>query len=338
MKRVYTLLWLSLLMLCTSGCQKTDINVVEHEPMTVSLNLTGDFEVDVTQDPLTRAASTDDAYALNIYYDKEGDGSVNDIYAYGLFDNVADMTITLLSNHKYNIYCSLIKNAKNTIYYGQAFNNAYSGYAYPFQTNASNSTLIGNAFIIGTSTYFTGLGSGNTHLASTTSPSTSNYVKYPKVNRFYGVTKGYVPVPNGTIDIYLKRIVFGAKFVVTGVQDGKLSLSAGEFYSATYSNDHAGTETIYTFPNVSDVYSNDLPLVATISLNYDSNRGSLWDLSTSQSVQFKRNVMTTVNINLNPDLSGASLSITEEELSEENIIDLGLNTDGLIDTVVKPEN
>ena len=338
MKRVYTLLWLSLLMLCTSGCQKTDINVVEHEPMTVSLNLTGDFEVDVTQDPLTRAASTDDAYALNIYYDKEGDGSVNDIYAYGLFDNVADMTITLLSNHKYNIYCSLIKNAKNTIYYGQAFNNAYSGYAYPFQTNASNSTLIGNAFIIGTSTYFTGLGSGNTHLASTTSPSTSNYVKYPKVNRFYGVTKGYVPVPNGTIDIYLKRIVFGAKFVVSGVQEGKLSLSAGEFYSATYSNDHAGTETIYTFPNVSDVYSNDLPLVATISLNYDSNRGSLWDLSTSQSVQFKRNVMTTVNINLNPDLSGASLSITEEELSEENIIDLGLNTDGLIDTVVKPEN
>ena len=338
MKRVYTLLWLSLLMLCTSGCQKTDINVVEHEPMTVSLNLTGDFEVDVTQDPLTRAASTDDAYALNIYYDKEGDGSVNDIYAYGLFDNVADMTITLLSNHKYNIYCSLIKNAKNTIYYGQAFNNAYSGYAYPFQTNASNSTLIGNAFIIGTSTYFTGLGSGNTHLASTTSPSTSNYVKYPKVNRFYGVTKGYVPVPNGTIDIYLKRIVFGAKFVVTGVQDGKLSLSAGAFYSATYSNDHAGTETIYTFPNVSDVYGNELPLVATVSLNYDSDRGNLWDLSTSQNVQFKRNVMTTVNINLNPDLSGASLSITEEDLAEENVIDLGLNTDGLIDIVVKPEN
>jgi hypothetical protein len=338
MKKFYTLLCLSLLIVCTISCQKTDVKVVEHEPMTVSLNLTGDFEVDVTQDPLTRAASTDDAYALNIYYDKEGDGSVNDIYAYGLFDNVADMTITLLSNHKYNIFCSLIKNAKNTIYYGQAFNNAYSGYAYPFQTNASNSTLIGNAFIIGTSTYFTGLGSGNTHIASTASPSTSNYVKYPKVNRFYGVTRGYTPVPNGTIDIYLKRVVFGAKFVVSGVQEGKLSLSAGEFYSATYSKDDAGTDTIYTFPNVSDVYSNDLPLVATISLNYDSNRGSLWDLSTSQSVQFKRNVMTTVNINLNPDLSGASLSITEEELSEENIIDLGLNTDGLIDTVVKPEN
>ena len=73
-------------------------------------------------------------------------------------------------------------------------------------------------------------------------------------------------------------------------------------------------------------------------MNYDSNRGVLWDLSQSQNVQFKRNVMTTVNIVLNPDLSGASLAITEEELNEENLIDLGLNTDGLIDIIVKPEN
>ena len=338
MIRFNTLLPLVLLVLGVSSCQKADIDVVEHEPMTVSLNLAGDFSVDVTQDPLTRAASTDDAYALNVYYDKEGDGSVNDIYAYGLFDNVADMTITLLSNHKYNIYCSLIKDAKNTIYYGQAFNNTYSGYAYPFQTTASNSTLVGNAFIIGTSTRFTGLGKSDTHLASVTSPSTSNYTTYPQVNRFYGITKGYEPVPNGTIDIYLKRVVFGAKFVVSGVQQGRLQLTAGDFYSATYRGDHAGTERIYTFPDVAGVYSNDLPLVATVSLAYDSDRGVLWDLSKSMQVQFKRNVMTTVNIELSPDLSGASLSIVEEELNEENIIDLGLNTDGLIDIVVKPEN
>ena len=79
MIRFNTLLPLVLLVLGVSSCQKADIDVVEHEPMTVSLNLAGDFSVDVTQDPLTRAASPDDAHALNVYYDNEGDGSGNDI-------------------------------------------------------------------------------------------------------------------------------------------------------------------------------------------------------------------------------------------------------------------
>lgn len=314
------------------------------DEVTVSLNLIGDFDVEVSQDPLTKApTSSNDAYAVNVYYDKEGDGTQDDIYAYGLFDNVADMTITLLSNHKYKFICSLVKDAKSTLYYGQAFNNTYSGYAYPFQTTSSNSTQISNSFIIGTSASFSGIGSGNSHIITTTSPSTSNYTVYPKVNRFYGVTSDYEPVPNGTISIYLKRTVFGASFVVSGLQEGTLTVDAtnstyGSFYSTKWTENGESAETIYTFPDVSGVYGNELPLVATISLSYDSSRGGLWDISGSKDIQFKRNVMTTVNIDLNPDLSGAVFSITEEEMDEENVIDMGINTDGLIDIIVKPEN
>lgn len=333
------------LVLMSIGCQKAEQEKVgAGEPVTVSLNIAGDFNVDVSQDPLSKApTSSNDAYAINVYYDKDGDGLQDDIYAYGLFDNVADMTITLLSNHKYKFICTLVKDARTTLYYGQAFNNTYSGYAYPFHTTASNSTQITNSFIIGTSTYFSGLGSGKSHIITTTAPSTRNYTVYPKVNRFYGVTSGYEPVPNGTVSIYLKRAVFGAKFVVTGLQEGSLSIDAknathGSFYTSIWHANGESAETIYTFPNVSDVYSNDLPLVATVSLSYDSDRGSLWDIGGSKDIQFKRNVMTTVNIDLNPDLSGAIFSITEEEMGEENVIDMGINTDGLIDVVVKPGN
>ena len=325
-------------MMLVAGCSKAPVETLDGEPVTVTLNLTGDFDVDVDQDPITKATSSNDAYAINVYYDKEGDGTRNDIYAYGLFDNVADMTITLLSNHVYKVVCSLVKDAKTTLYYGQAFNNTYSGYAYPFQTTASNSTLINNQFVIGTSTYFSGLTSSKSHIASTTSPSTSNYTTYPKTNRFYGETDNYSPVPNGTIDIYLKRIVFGAKFVVTGLSEGTLKVTCGDFYSASYTKDSEGTEYIYTFPSVRDVWLNDTPLVATTSLTYTSSRGNLWDISTSQSVQFKRNVMTTVSINMSPDKSGAYFTITEEDLGEVNNIDLGINTDGLIDIIVNPES
>ena len=319
-----------------TGCDRSggDAPPAE-ETVTVHLNLLGDFDVAVDQDPLTRSESSDDVYAINVIYD---DGQ----YAYGLFDNVADMVITLLSNHRYTFECSLIKNAKNTIFYGQAFNNAYSGYAYPFQTSASNSTLVNNRFILGTGVKFTGLQSSNTHMASTSSPSTSNYSKYaPGVNRFYGRTANYNPVPNGTIDIYLKRVVFGTKFVISGLQEGYLTIKAGDIFTSTYLSDGV-IERIYTCPDVYNAWNQDLPLVYTVELTYTSDRGegsgTLWNLSQSRDIQFRRNVMTTVNIQLAPDLSGIRVNLTEEEMDPDNDIHLGINTDGLIDIIVNPND
>lgn len=335
------LLWISMLAICIMGvgCQRETESAPSGETYKVSLNIDGDFDVDVDHEPMTKASGTStDAYGINVYYDKEGDGVTNDIYAYGLFDNVADMSITLLSNHKYRVVCNYVRDAKNTLYFGQAFNNTYSGYAYPFQTNSSNSTLLNNMFIIGTGTYFTGFASGNAHIKATISPSTSNSRAYASINRFYGETDQYEPVPNGIINVYLKRVVFGAKFVVTGLKEGSLSVRCGEFYSAYYKADDEGKERIYTFPNVYDTWKDGMPHVATVSISYTSDRGNLWNLTQSRDIQFKRNVMTTVNILLNPDLSGASVNLTEEELDEENIINLGINTDGLIDIIVNPEN
>lgn len=315
--------------------------------VTVALKLTGDYGLEVTQDPLTKATSTD-AYGINVYYDRESDGVTNDVYAYGLFDNIPDMSITLLSGHKYRFACALIKDAKNVLYYGQAFNNSYSGYAYPFQISTSGSTQLGNRFIINESNiYLSGIGAGGVHLKATTSPSTSNATNYASVNRFYGETDQYTPVPNGTVDIYLKRVVFGAKFVVNGVQEGSVNVTCGSFYNRTYATNDSGTETIYTFSNPYDCWNweknnsnQTYSLAATCSIAYTSDRGgTLWNLSNnSQSITFKRNVMTTVTINLTPDLSGAYFTMTEEPLGADNDINIGINGNTLIDITVNPNN
>ena len=329
------LLPLFLLTLFGTACSEVKDNPTEKE-VTVALKLSGDFSVDVTQDPITKA-STNDAYGINVYYDKEGDGATNDVYAYGLFDNVGDMSITLLSGHKYKFTCGLVKDAKNVLYFGQAFSNPYSGYAYPFQTSSSGSTLVGNRFIIGNGVYLSGIGAGGVHLKNNSSPSSSNSTQYASINRYYGETDQYEPVPNGTVDIYLKRVVFGAKFVISGVVGGSLSVTCGDFFNQSYTTDDSGTEKIYSFTNPWDCWKNETPLSATVSINYTSNRGgSLWNLSNSQSITFRRNVMTTVTINVSPDLSKASLSFTEEPLGDDNDINIGINTDGLIDIIVNP--
>ena len=340
MRKIYALL-ISIMAICLIGvsCQKTDTGLPEGEKVTVSLNIDGDFDVIVDQDPLTKASgSSEDAYGINVYYDKEGDGTTNDIYAYGLFDNVADMSITLLSNHKYRVCCTLVKDARTKLYFGQAFNNAYSGYCYPFQTTASGSTLLNNKFIVGTSVYLSGMHDGGAHIASTTSPSASNATKNASVNRFYGETDQYEPVPNGTIDVYLKRVVFGAKFVITGVKEGTLNVTCGDFFNETFKDDDPGEENIYTFTDVYNCWQKETPMVVPISFTYTSNRGTLWNITQTQDIQFKRNIMTTVNVTLKPDLSGGLFDLSEEVMDEDNDINMGINTDGLIDITVNPES
>ncbi len=329
----------------TLGCTNLINESGVTNPVTVSLNLKGDFDVDVTQDPLTKASSND-AYGINVYYDKESDGVTNDVFAYGLFDNVPAMTITLLSGHKYRFACALIKNAKNVLYYGQAFNNSYSGYAYPFQTSSSGSTQLGNRFIINEDNiYLSGIGASGVHLKGTT-PSSSNAKDFASVNRFYGETDQYTPVPNGTVEIYLKRVIFGARFVVTGVQEGSVSVQCGDFFNQTYTTDSPGTETIYTLPspytcwqweedNPDQVFS----FVSACNIAYTSDRGgTLWNLSNSQSITFKRNVMTTITINLSPDLSGAFFILSEEPMDEDNDINIGIDGNSLIDINVNPND
>ena len=338
MRKLLTLtISLITILLWGSSCQKSDIEKDDGEKITVSLNLDGDFNVAVDQDPITKAltkASTDDVYAVNVKWNPSG-GSINSYYAYGLFDNLQDMHITLLAHHKYSFEVTLIKDAKNTLFYGQAFNNTFDGFCYPFQTNASGSTLLNNTFIIGSGNRFTGMSSGDAHIKSQSSPSASNAVHNASLNRFYGITTNYEPVPNGTVDIYLKRYVFGANIIVTGLtgSDGKLKLTCGDWFSPyyLYSNYESG-EMIRTLTTIPSENENQ-----TITLNFISNRGEPWDLSQSQVITFKRNVMTTINITLNPDLSGAIFDLIEEDF-DENDIDLGINTDGYIDIIVNPDN
>lgn len=304
------------------------------EMYTVSFDFSGD--IDVSQESLSRGTPTDDVYGFNVYYNADKSEAIDDIYAYGLFDNKEDMTIPLLSGYKYKFECTLVKDGKKTLYYGQAFNNKYTGVCYPFQTNSSNSTMIENKFTIGTSAYLTGIKKGDAHLVSST-PTTSNANKYASVNRFYGETDSYTPTQNGEVTIELKRVVFGAKFVITGVQEGSLTASCGSFWSKTTTTDDAGTETIYSYPDVYDCWKNNSNLTETVKLKFTSDRGTQWDLSGTQSITFKRNVMTTVNINVSPDLSSGTFTLTEEPLSEDvNYIDLEINGDGVIDTPVTP--
>ena len=193
---------LPLLAMCIVSCNRVEIDATagtEDTPQSVgeTVNVSFAFKGDITveESPLSKAAGEEtestDLYGINVYYDKEHDGNINDVYGYGLFDNIADMNISLLTGYKYKFVCSLVKDGKNEVaynnyrfYYSSASSNysAVQGYCLPFcnsilQNYCEDSfdystrpyqyqhhpTPVKNKFILGSSYHLIGLGNGGTN-------------------------------------------------------------------------------------------------------------------------------------------------------------------------------
>lgn len=324
MKRIILFFTTALLLLSCSSSEEETLAEEQLQTYTISFGM-GNFDASVE----SRTAPGKTIYGINVYYDREKDGIQDDIYAYGLFDNTNSMTITLIGGYKYRFVCSLVKDADDKLYYGPYQSNNFSGYARPFQLSNSNSTAVQNKFITGTSAYLSGLETGTAVIAdANTQNAVSTAPNFPSLERYYGELSGYEPKANDRVIIPVKKTFFGNRLIVNGMKDGSLVVkctigSSGTVWERSGITADLDTNgSIYSYHNVKECWQKDNTLTATVTYNYTSKRGSWWDLSGSKQLIFKRNVMTTITLNLNPDMSGASIAATEEALDDDNTITL----------------
>ena len=102
----------------------------DQEIYTVSFDLGGEF-ISTSETPLSRTeVIPKKIYGINVYYKKDDNSSYQN-YAYGLFDNIEDMTISLIGGYKYKFECSMVKNDVDTLYYD---NHTYYAPFYDFYT------------------------------------------------------------------------------------------------------------------------------------------------------------------------------------------------------------
>lgn len=398
---------LPLVALLLASCEKNKVDTIPEtgdtpqsvgETVNVSFAFKGDITVE--ESPLSKAAGEEtestDLYGINVYYDKERDGNIDDVYGYGLFDNIADMNISLLTGYKYKFVCSLVKDGKNEV----AYNNyrfyspdyvtaeMYPGYCLPFcysyQSYTEDSfnysypsynsfsffpTQVGNEFILGSSNHLIGLGKGGTNNFKAGEDTkiygyktyswdydNGGYKQYPETDRYYGETTDYFPTEGGVVSIEMKRCVFGMKLNVTGVIDGSLTIFFDDFddnsgsipnYSSAYivigdiTSDYSAEEAIYTFEDIYQCWS-DAMLGNTYYKNmymhviWERGNSVTQTLETKQ-VSFKRNVLTTFNVNLNgaSDENGFNLDIESGEMTDENV-DFEFDAGDMEDTPVEP--
>lgn len=320
---------LAMLPLLFASCSKDEIGNPneKNDYYTVQLGWSGDI-LDIYEEPLTKTSGSD-LYGIQVYSCPDTEGSNNYTpYAYGLFDDIEDITIKLLVGYKYKFESTMIVDGKNKL-------TSNSGkYFSPFSVD-NTSVAITNDFSFSSSVKmspdrnFVQLVNGNYDV--------------PNVERFYGVATDYSPSDNGKVDIEMKRVSFGAKFVAQGKfaqQGGKITIQIPEApvaYITAENNDHK-YEDIYSFKNVVGAYNaakdNDYVVEMNVNISWTKGDGVTVPFG-DYKVKFKRNKKTVINIKVDDKSSengmGLILETTEITNGDEYTIDPGGSSDNNVD-------
>ena len=384
MKKLFLLAMMVFAISCSNDAtdepQTPDKPTEQPEMVTVSFAMKGDVTIEEEPLPLSRTAGAEteskDLYGIIIYYNADKDENINDYYGYGVFDNVDDMVVSLLTGYKYQFICTLIKNGKDLIAHtkdikasSSTYNKVYidtDGYLLPFGwkdvyeyqnsdgMHCSRTTYYGfdatNKFVLGNASPVLKINNIRSSTISEWRYSWLSSTVYANTDRFYGETTNYVPREGGIVNMELKRCVFGAKFVVTGVSDGTFRFSVKDkqsksseslFYQSGIKADTTYKENIYTYRNVyecwqNSIVENDYSQDFTLEMTWERGNGVTQELD-PQTITFKRNVLTTVNIRLNGGDTNNSLNmdIEDTEMKEENT-DLDIDAGDMTDTPIDP--
>lgn len=244
MKNLFYLLLAATLFACSSQDGTLENNQPQDNPApagkyySVALDLQGEVaDFTVSQEPLTKVEGepTNDLYVINVYSKPANGGSYTQ-YAYGTFDRTEGMVVNLLEGNLYQFHVTLIKDAKDRLYW---INDS----TYRWHSSYRGELL--NRFIMQT---WNGLQYDATHDNIFLKDFDDAYGR-PILDRYYGEVTDYEPVENGKIAMDLYRTVFGARVNVTGLEEGQLHFQMSSAPEIVISAD-----SVYTPDNIYQLY------------------------------------------------------------------------------------
>lgn len=333
MKRITVLL---LMFLCLVSCNSItdEIEIIENnKEYVVSIGVAGEI-LDVTQVPLSKA-SGDDLYGIQVYARKTTNDSYTH-YAYGLFDDISDLKITLKDGYMYKFVSTCVIKGKDDIYHSQGENDVYMHYGLPFRG------YLNNTFIYSDSKYLSFLESGDANLNNKYGIDYS----HPTIDRYYGEVQDFEPAGKENVTIEMLRMVFGAKLIVQPFKEGTLKVSLNVFNSnvATSFVVQPSTETQILLEEIfsyGDYVTSSLSTIwrfekisyigYTFSHSFDlkivhiHSDGKVEETVYNKSLSFPRCKMTTVSFKLNESEvdTGNELSSKVNVVLEDKEVEVG---------------
>ena len=198
-------LWLFAAAAWTACSRELPGGTPEDEPRCreVSLTLAGEVtgDVDISQEPLSKAAGgAGDLYVINVY-SKESAGAANRLYAYGTFDHADGLHLQLEEGYLYEIRVTYVPNAAEVL-------NWVDDTTYSWQLENYQGTLM-NRFVRATS-YDDGGFDATAGRIYNKADGMSYY--RPRLDRYYG-------------ELWA---VFGVRLNIEGLTEGTLTFSMAD--------------------------------------------------------------------------------------------------------------
>lgn len=339
-------------MIACAACQEKnitpDVPAQDQEVYTVQLGFGGEW--DVTYEPLTRGNDNNDLYGIQVYsapVDENSTSTTWSHYAYALYDDVSNVSISLLKGFKYKFEATMVVDGKNKLESGvDGYNSPFFKHGVNFgRLNVTNGFIYSSVYYIsnGKIGYGLGLCMGETYLKG----KQGSYI-HPNTERYYGKLEDYVPEEssNDKVKIHMKRTSFGAKFIAQGKHStvGQLEINIDEAPVVLIDLDNQKQyDDIYTFMDVQAAYdyktgNYEEDIDVMVNWYYQTEDGSTVTVPLGvHKITYKRNATTVVKINLeNTNVEGGiGFELMEAgamEAGPEYEINDGNNVDTEIDT------
>ena len=321
------------------SCQKNalpETSDQEQEYVTVQLGMGG--ELDITYEPMTRGNDNNDLYGIQVYSaPKDQENPSWSYYANGLFDDVSDITVSLLKGFQYKFVATMVVDGKSKIY-----STSENGYHYPFYVFGQGGFgSLDNKFTYSASSYISYIDVGCSFLKDQ-----SDYYR-PNTDRYYGELVGYVPEDssNDKAKIKMVRTSFQATFqakgklAVTGQLEILMAKAPAVVLDLANEKKHSD---YYTFQYVKKAHDNknsyEEKIDVSINWYYQNEDGSTVTVPLgTHKITYPRVQNTVLHINLeNTNVDGG----IGFELTEAGEMAAGaeytINDGGNIDTEIDP--
>lgn len=306
---------------CSSDEEETPIEPQNPQEYVVSIGYTG--ELQITESPLLKSESDSrNLYAIQIYSCSTSSQDYK-FDQFGLFDDVNNMVVKLSNGYKYKFVATMVVNGKDVIYWQDP------GYSYPFTTfldltgEKTRVTELDNEFWHGgSSIHLGGLDKGYTALKGTF----PKYYAIPNTDRYYGELTDYIPKENDNINIYMRRAVFGVKITSDNLTEGSITAKVEDGIDIKLYYTDTEQEDIFTFRELAAIANEkETPYKENVNLSFWWNKSDDRTVFLgSKTIEFKRNVKTTISVKVNdPDSPIKSNIIFDFETSpmKEEVIE-----------------
>lgn len=278
-----------------------NIPVINDEFIEVPLQIKTNFSIDITDEPISRSTEQP-VYAIEVL-EINPNTSYYESYAFGLFKNTDNLSVTLKRSGKYKI---------NVALYYNYFDNYRFG-SYNYVKDLYNETYT-NKFIYVDDAWSHGVTSWYDY-------SREDFYRLSLINSdcFFGILEEFSPSQSNTCTVELKRIATAIEIAVEGLEEGIIKFNLGSAVSYPYKLTTEKPKYLQNFTH-RDLITNETTKVNLSVIYISPNDKEIYLIS--DSYVFTRNMKKRFLIKLEKNEAdetntGLKLSLIETEFKDE---------------------